>query len=90
MFPISTLGSLIYITCAASLFANGDVFRNLVSSIAIVIYKSYINSWMAPVATMLAFQAGYISSATTLVSGSTTAEFNCVLVGLIGKALGVW
>lgn len=90
MFPISTLGSLIYITCAASLFANGDVFRNLVSSIAIVIYKSYINSWMAPVATMLAFQAGYISSATTLVSGATTAEFNCVLVGLIGKALGVW
>lgn len=90
MFPISTLGSLIYITCAASLFANGDVFRNLISSIVIVIYKSYINSWMAPVATMLAFQAGYIESAATLVSGPTTAEFNCVLVGLIGKALQVW
>jgi PTS system galactitol-specific IIC component len=90
MFPISTLGSLIYITCAASLFANGDVFRNLVSSIAIVIYKSYINSWMAPVATMLAFQAGYITNTTTLVSGSTTAEFNCVLVGLFGKLLQVW
>lgn len=90
MFPISTLGSLIYITCAASLFANGDVFRNLISSIVIVIYKSYINSWMAPVATMLAVQAGYIGSATTLVSGSTTAEFNCVLAGIIGKFLHVW
>ncbi len=90
MFPISTLGSLIYITCAASLFANGDVFRNLISSIAIVIYKSFVNSWMAPVATMLAFQAGYIDSMSTLVSGSTTAEFNCVLVGILGKFLHVW
>lgn len=90
MFPISTLGSMIYYTCACTLFAKGDMFKSLVSTVAVVLYKSYANSWMAPIVTELAYNAGFIQSTTTLVSGSSSAEYNCVLVGLLGKILGTW
>ena len=90
MFPLSTLGSMIYITCACSLFAKGDIFKTMVASAAVLVYKTYINSWMAPIATQLAFSAGFITSTSTMVSGSTTAEFNCVLVGILGKVLRIW
>lgn len=90
MFPLSTLGSMIYITCACSLFAKGDIFKTMVASAAVLVYKTYINSWMAPIATQLAFSAGFITSTSTMVSGSTTAEFNCVLVGILGKVLHIW
>lgn len=90
MFPLSTLGSMIYITCAMSMYANGDMFRGLLSSVGVVIYKTYVNTWMAPIVTQLALSAGFISSATTLVSGSSSAEFNCLLVGVLGKLLKVW
>ena len=72
------------------MYANGDMFKALVASIAVVAYKTYINTWMAPIVTELAFGAGFISTTTTMVSGSSSAEFNCVLVGLLGKLLKVW
>lgn len=90
MFPLSTLGSMIYITCACSLFAEGDVFKTMVASTGVLVYKTYINSWMAPIVTQLAFSAGFISTTSTMVSGSTSAEFNCLLVGILGKLLHVW
>lgn len=90
MFPLSTLGSMIYYTCAVSMYANGDMFRGLLSSVGVVVYKTYANTWMAPIVTKLALSAGFISSATTLVSGSSSAEFNCLLVGILGKLLKVW
>ena len=90
MFPLSTLGSMIYITCAMSMYANGDMFKGLLSSIGVVIYKTYIYTWMAPIVTQLALSAGFISTATTMVSGSSSAEFNCLLVGVLGKLLKVW
>ena len=90
MFPLSTLGSMVYITCACAMYANGDMFKALIASIAVVVYKTYINTWMAPIVTELAFGAGFISSTATMVSGSNAAEFNCVLVGILGKFLKVW
>ena len=90
MFPLSTLGSMIYITCACSMYAKGDMFKTMVASAAVLVYKTYINSWMAPIATQLAFSSGFIASTATMVSGSTTAEFNCVAVGILGKLLHVW
>ena len=90
MFPLSTLGSMVYITCACAMYANGDMVKALIASIAVVVYKTYINTWMAPIVTELAFGAGFISSTATLVSGSNAAEFNCVLVGILGKFLKVW
>ena len=70
--------------------AKGDIFKTMVASAAVLVYKTYINSWMAPIATQLAFSAGFITSTSTMVSGSTTAEFNCVLVGILGKVLHIW
>ncbi|MCI9074809.1 MAG: hypothetical protein HFH10_03235 [Dorea sp.] len=90
MFPLSSLGSMIYFTCGCSLFAKGDMFKTLVSTIMVMIYRCFINSWIAPVVTQLAFSAGFIATTSTLVSGSSSAEFNCVLVGILGKILGVW
>ena len=90
MFPLSTLGSMIYITCGAAMYADGDVFKTLISSILIVIYKTYVNTWMAPIATEMAYNAGTITSTATLVSGSTTAETNALVCGLLGKLLKVW
>ena len=90
MFPLSSLGSMIYFTCGCSLFAKGDLFKTLVSTVMVMIYRCFINSWIAPIVTQLAFSAGFISTTATLVSGSSSAEFNCVLVGILGKILGVW
>lgn len=90
MFPLSTLGSMIYITCACSMYADGDIVKTGLASTGVLLYKTYINSWMAPLVTKLAFSAGFISTTATLVSGSTSAEYNCLLVALIGKLLHAW
>lgn len=90
MFPLSSLGSMIYFTCGCALFAKGDIFKTLVSTVMVMIYRCYINSWLAPVITQLAFSAGFVATTSTLVSGSSSAEFNCVLVGILGKILRVW
>lgn len=90
MFPLSSLGSMIYFTCACALFAKGDMFKTLISTMMVIVYRSYINSWLAPIVTKLAFGAGFISTTSTLVSGSSSAEFNCVLVGILGKLLKIW
>lgn len=90
MFPLSTLGSMIYFTCGCALFAKGDMFKTLVSTTMVMLYRSYICSWIAPIITELAVGAGFVATASTLVSGSSAAEFNVVIAGIIGKLLNVW
>lgn len=89
-FPIAALGSLIYFTCCASLFAKGDIFKCLVSTIAILSYVMLIDSFMAPLVTELAVKTGYIANASTMVTGAEIEEAHCLLFGLIGKLLKVW
>ncbi len=90
MFPLSGLGSLIYFTCACSLFAKGDIFKTLISTSFCIFYTYEIDSWMAPLITQIGVQAGYISDASTLISGAEVEEFHCVLVALVGKLLKAW
>ena len=90
MFPLSGLGSLIYFTCACSLFAKGDIFKTLLSTSFCIFYTYEIDSWMAPLITQIGVQAGYISDASTLISGAEVEEFHCVLVALLGKILRAW
>lgn len=90
VFPLSGLGSLAYSTCMCSLYADGDIFKILVSTTVVEIYTLYAMTFMAPLATELANEAGYISSQATLVTGSSIEEWNCLLIGLIGKLFKVW
>lgn len=90
VFPIAGLGSLAYTTCMCSLYAEGDIFKIIVSSTVSQIVTLYALTFMAPLATMLAAETGYIASTATLVTGSSIEEWNCVLVGIIGKIFGAW
>ena len=90
VFPLSGLGSLAYSTCMCSLYAEGDIFKILISTTVVEIYTLYAMTWMAPLATELAAKTGYIASTSTLVTGSSIEEWNCVLIGLIGKLAHAW
>ena len=90
VFPLAGLGSLAYTTCMCSLYAEGDIFKIIVSSTACQIYCLYAYTFMAPLATQMAYTAGYISSTSTLVTGSSIEEWNCMLVGIIGKLFKAW
>ena len=90
VFPLSGLGSLAYSTCMCSLYADGDIFKILISATVVEIYTLYAMTFMAPLATQLAADAGYISSTATLVTGSSIEEWNCVLFGILGKIFGAW
>ena len=73
-----------------SLYAEGDIFKILISTTVVEIYTLYAMTWMAPLATELAAKTGYIASTSTLVTGSSIEEWNCVLIGLIGKLAHAW
>lgn len=90
VFPLSGLGSLAYSTCMCSLYADGDIFKIIISTTVVEIYTLYAMTFMAPLATQLAADAGYISSTATLVTGSSIEEWNCVLFGILGKFFGAW
>ena len=90
VFPLSGLGSLAYSTCMCSLYADGDIFKIIISTTVVQIYTLYAMTFMAPLATQLAADAGYISSTATLVTGSSIEEWNCVLFGILGKFFGAW
>ncbi|MBQ3963128.1 MAG: hypothetical protein II678_06215, partial [Erysipelotrichaceae bacterium] len=62
VFPIASIGSLCYTTCACSLFAKGDVFKTIVASSVCLIYCFEMYSFMAPLATKLALETGYITA----------------------------
>ena len=90
VFPIASIGSLCYTTCACSLFAKGDVFKTIVASSVCLIYSFEMYSFMAPLATTLAIKTGYITSAVGQVTGSGIEELQCVILGIISKVLGCW
>ena len=90
VFPIASIGSLCYTTCACSLFAKGDVFKTIVASSVCLIYCFEMYSFMAPLATKLALETGYITSAMGPVTGSGIEELQCVLLGVVAKLLGAW
>ena len=90
VFPLSALGSLAYTTCMCSLYAEGDLFKIIVSSTASMIYCLYSYTFMAPLATEMAVKAGYIASNATMVTGDSIQEWNCMLVGIIGKIFKAW
>lgn len=88
VFPLAGLGSLAYSTCMCSLYAEGDIFKILVSCTVVEIYTLYAMTFMAPLCTDLAAQTGYISSTSTLVTGSSIEEWNCVIIGIVSRLLG--
>ena len=90
VFPIASIGSLCYTTCACSLFAKGDVFKTIVASSVCLIYCFEIYSFMAPLATKLALETGYITASMGQVTGSGIEELQCVLLGVVAKLLGAW
>lgn len=90
VFPLAALGSLAYTTCMCSLYAEGDIFKIVVSSTASMIYCLYAYTFMAPLVTEMALKAGYITSASTLVTGDSIQEWNCMLVGILGKLFKAW
>lgn len=90
VFPLSGLGSLAYSTCMCSLYAEGDIFKIIISTTVCEIYTLYAMTFMAPLATELAARTGYIASTATMVTGSSIEEWNCIVFGLIGKLFGAW
>jgi len=90
VFPIASIGSLCYTTCACSLFAKGDVFKTIVASLVCLIYCFEMYSFMAPLATKLALETGYITASMGQVTGSGIEELQCVLLGVVAKLLGAW
>ena len=90
VFPIASIGSLCYTTCACSLFAKGDVFKTIVASAVCMAYCFLMYSFMAPLATKLALETGYITASMGQVTGSGIEELQCVILGVIAKVLGAW
>ncbi|MBQ9424791.1 MAG: hypothetical protein IJU42_02495 [Erysipelotrichaceae bacterium] len=90
VFPIASIGSLCYTTCACSLFAKGDVFKTIVASAVCMAYCFLMYSFMAPLATKLALETGYITASMGQVTGSGIEEMQCVILGVIAKLLGAW
>lgn len=90
VFPLAGLGSLAYSTCMCSLYAEGDIFKIVVSTTVVEIYTLYAMTFMAPLATTMAAKAGYIASTSTLVTGSSIEEWNTMLVGIVGKLFKAW
>ena len=90
VFPIASIGSLCYTTCACSLFAKGDVFKTIVASAVCMAYCFLMYSFMAPLATKLALETGYITASMGQVTGSGIEELQCVILGVIAKILGAW
>ena len=45
---------------------------------------------MAPLATKLALETGYITASMGQVTGSGIEELQCVLLGVVAKLLGAW
>ncbi len=90
VFPIASIGSLCYTTCACSLFAKGDVFKTIVASSVCLVYCFEMYSFMAPLATKLALETGYITASMGQVTGSGIEELQCVLLGVVAKLLGAW
>ncbi len=90
VFPIASIGSLCYTTCACSLFAKGDVFKTIVASSVCLIYCFEMYSFMAPLATKLAVETGYITASMGQVTGSGIEELQCVVLGVVAKLLGAW
>ncbi len=90
VFPIASIGSLCYTTCACSLFAKGDVFKTIVASAVCMAYCFLMYSFMAPLATKLALETGYITASMGQVTGSGIEEMQCVILGVIAKILGAW
>ncbi|MDO4378870.1 MAG: PTS transporter subunit IIC [Erysipelotrichia bacterium] len=90
VFPLAALGSLAYTTCMCSLYAEGDILKIIVSSTANMIYCLYAYTFMSPLVTEMALKVGYITSASTLVTGDSIQEWNCMLVGILGKLFKAW
>ena len=89
-FPVASLGSLCYTTCACALFAKGDFLKTFVSSLVMTLVFFELKSVMAPLATMLAVESGSVTSAAGLITGSGVWELQNVIVGIITKLLGAW
>jgi PTS system galactitol-specific IIC component len=89
-FPVASLGSLCYTTCACALFAKGDFLKTFISSLVMTLVFFELKSVMAPLATMLAVESGSVTSAAGLITGSGVWELQNVIVGLITKLLGAW
>ena len=88
VLPVAGLGSLAYTTCMCSLYSEGNIFKILVSSTVVEIYTLYAMTFMAPLCTQLAFDAGFIESTSTLVTGSSIEEWNCMLLGIVNALFG--
>ncbi len=89
-FPIALMGTLVYFTCASALFAKGDIFKCIISTMAIISYICIMDSFLSPLVTELAVQTGYIADASTMVTGAGIETPHCLIFGLIGKLFGVW
>jgi len=91
VFPIASLGSLCYTTCAMSMPAKGDVFKTLVASCVSFAYSVECYSFLAPLAQMLCVaSASEQYSGLGNVCGSGLEELQCLVMGIITKVLGAW
>lgn len=89
-FPIGSLGSLCYTTCACALFANGDFLKTFISALVMTLVGYELRSAMTPLVTMLAVESGAVSASAGLITGSGVWELQNVLVGVVTKILGAW
>ena len=89
-FPVAMLGALVYLGPAAAMYANGNIFKTLMGTIAIVAFMLVTKSYMADIATNLALQVGTLENTGQMITGSSLNEIQCVLLGVVGKFLGAF
>ena len=89
-FPIALVGTLVYYACESALFAKGNIFKIIVSTMVIVTYICLLDSYLAPLVTELAVRTGYIANASTMVTGCGIETPHCLIFALIGKLFRVW
>ncbi|MFR6310912.1 PTS transporter subunit IIC [Anaerofustis stercorihominis] len=89
-FPVAMLGALVYLGSAAAMYANGNIFKTLMGTIAIVAFMLVTKSYMADIATNLALQVGTLENTGQMITGSSLNEIQCVLLGVVGKFLGAF
>ena len=88
--PVGLFGGMIWSGHAAAFASKGNLLKSVFAGGFYLTYSLLVLSFMAPVCTQLALNAGVVSDLGTMVTGSGMQELPVAFLGLIGKILGAF
>lgn len=89
-YPITLVGSFVYMTVICAWASKGNVFRTIMSSIAVLVFSLVIMTYFEPLSTAFVASSGTMEfTAGMQVVGSGLDELPNIILGLIAKLFGV-